>query len=101
MYLVADLTADGSDARHIFLDLAIQFDLQIAIALIAQLLSLGGHLFWSLDGKDAQDRHAATYLSAQQLAQRNAQCARLQVIKGAIDPGLGLRGAADGAIKLA
>ena len=99
MDIVADLLADGGDPRHVLGNLAMHFDLQIAVALVDQLLRCRRHFGRSLDCEDAQNRHAVAHLSAEQHMQRNAERACLEVVQRAVDRGLRLRRTAQRAVE--
>ena len=53
-----DVPDPSAGPGDVLIDMAVHLDLEIAIALVDELLSLGRHLRRRLDGQDAQDRNA-------------------------------------------
>ena len=91
--------ADGFDAGDVLVDVAVHLDLEIAIALVEELLGLFRHFGRRLDRDDAQHRHGRADLAAEQVVERHAERARAEVVQGAVDAGLGLAAAGQRAVE--
>ena len=100
MRLRPELGADRCDPLDIFVDVAVNLDLEMPHALVGQHARVLCHVGRRFDRQDAQRRKFPHRRAAEQIADRHAEPARHQIVQRAIDAGFGLIVAMHGVIEI-